>query len=71
MKFFINIKSEKIGQKFGFVLVPCVFIGFFYFLLFRGRGYLGVFLAVFLVSILYFLGRLINKIIYGRRDTFF
>ncbi len=69
--FFRNIKLEKIGRKLGFALSLCFFIGFFYFLLFKGAGYLGIFLAASLVLILYSLGRLINKIIYGRDGVFF
>ncbi len=69
--FFRNIKSEKIGRKLGFILAFCFFVVFFYFLLFKKSGSLGIVEAIFLVLILYFLGRLINKIIYGRDGVFF
>ncbi len=69
--FFRSIGLEKIGQRFGFILTFCFFVGFFYFLFFKKSGFSGIIESIFLVLIIYFLGRLINKIIYGRNGIFF
>jgi hypothetical protein len=69
--FLRTAKPEKIGRRFGFVFTFCFFVGFFYLLLFRESSDLGIFLAVCLTAILYFLGRFINKLIYGNNKIFF
>ncbi|MDD2753131.1 MAG: glycosyltransferase family 2 protein [Candidatus Portnoybacteria bacterium] len=68
---FRGVKPEKIGQKLGFTSAFCFFTAFFYFLLFRRAGYPGIFLVGALVAALYFLGRLISRSIYDRKDAFF
>jgi hypothetical protein len=69
--FLRTVKPEKVGRRFGFVFTFCFFVGFFYLLLFRGSGSLGIFWAACLTFFLYFFGRFINNLIYGRDKIFF